>query len=159
MADRMAVMDGGVLQQYDRPERVFESPVNLFVAGFVGSPAMNFLKARVAGDATGAALEGADGWRVALSPRNAWRALAASSPEVVMGARHSTLRLSPEAAAGAVPGQVYTVEPTGDVTRARPARGGDRRRERSAARPARAEPADLARVRSGEDAPLRCRDR
>ena len=116
MADRMAVMDGGVLQQYDRPERVFENPVNLFVAGFVGSPAMNFLKARVAGDATGAALEGADGWRVALSRRNARRALAASSPEVVIGARHSTLRLSPEAAAGAIPGQVYTVEPTGDVT-------------------------------------------
>src|SRR6202008_4927259 len=34
MADRMAVMDGGVLQQYDRPERVFDDPVNLFVAGF-----------------------------------------------------------------------------------------------------------------------------
>jgi multiple sugar transport system ATP-binding protein len=77
---------------------------------------MNLLRARVAGDATGAALEGADGWRIALSPRNARRALAASSPEVVMGARHSTLRLSPEAAADAIPGQVYTVEPTGDVT-------------------------------------------
>jgi multiple sugar transport system ATP-binding protein len=116
MADRMAVMDGGVLQQYDRPERVFEQPVNLFVAGFVGSPAMNFLQARVTGDPTGAALLGTDGWRVALSPRNARRALAASSPEVVMGARHSTLRLLPEAAANAIPGQVYTVEPTGDVT-------------------------------------------
>jgi multiple sugar transport system ATP-binding protein len=116
MADRIAVMDGGVLQQYDRPERVFENPVNLFVAGFVGSPAMNFLKTRVASGGTGAVLEGADGWRVALSPRNARRALAASSPEVLMGARHSTLRLSPEAAAAAIPGQVYTVEPTGDVT-------------------------------------------
>ena len=116
MADRMAVMDSGVLQQYDRPERVFDHPVNLFVAGFVGSPAMNLLRARVAGDATGAALLGADGWRVALSPCNASRALAASSPEVVMGARHSTLRLSPEAATDAIPGQVYTVEPTGDVT-------------------------------------------
>ena len=116
MADRMAVMDGGVLQQYDRPERVFENPVNLFVAGFVGSPAMNFLKTRVASNGTGVVLEGADGWRIALSPRNARRALAASSPEVWMGARHSTLRLSPGAAAAAIPGQVYTVEPTGDVT-------------------------------------------
>jgi multiple sugar transport system ATP-binding protein len=35
---------------------------------------------------------------------------------VLMGARHSTLRLSSEAAAAAIPGQVYTVEPTGDVT-------------------------------------------
>jgi multiple sugar transport system ATP-binding protein len=116
MADRMAVMDAGVLQQYDRPERVFESPVNLFVAGFVGSPAMNFLTARFTGDGSGATLEGADGWRVALSPRNARRALGASSPEVVMGARHSSIRLAPEAAGDAVPGQVYTVEPTGDVT-------------------------------------------
>jgi multiple sugar transport system ATP-binding protein len=105
MADRMAVMDGGVLQQYDRPERVFENPVNLFVAGFVGSPAMNFLKTRVASNGTGAVLEGADGWRIALSPRNARRALAASSSEVWMGARHSTLRLAPEAAAAAIPGQ------------------------------------------------------
>jgi len=116
MADRMAVMDGGVLQQYDRPERVFDDPVNLFVAGFVGSPAMNFLRGRVATGARGATLEGADGWRVELLPRNARRALAASSPEVVMGARHSTLRLLPGAATDAVPGQVYTVEPTGDVT-------------------------------------------
>ena len=95
---------------------MFENPVNLFVAGFVGSPAMNFLRARVAGSATGAALEGAGGWRVALSPRNARRALAASSPEVVMGARHSAIRLAPESATDAAPGHVYTVEPTGDVT-------------------------------------------
>ncbi len=43
MADRMAVMQGGVLQQYDSPARVYEAPVNTFVAGFIGSPAMNFL--------------------------------------------------------------------------------------------------------------------
>jgi multiple sugar transport system ATP-binding protein len=116
MADRMAVMDGGVLQQYDRPERVFESPVNLFVAGFVGSPAMNLLRARVTGDGTRARLEGPDGSQISLSPLNARRAIAASSPEVVLGARHSTLRLLMESAEDAIPGRVYTVEPTGDVT-------------------------------------------
>jgi multiple sugar transport system ATP-binding protein len=116
MADRMAVMDGGVLQQYDRPERVFDEPVNLFVAGFVGSPAMNLLRARVVGGVTGTTLEGAAGWRLDLAPRNGLRALAASSAEVVMGARHSTVRLVPEAGPDAIPGQVYTVEPTGDVT-------------------------------------------
>src|SRR4029453_17443402 len=92
MADRMAVMDRGVLQQYDRPERVFEHPVNVFVAGFVGSPAMKLLRARVVGESGGAALDGG-GWRCALSPENARRALAASAPEVVVGARHSTIRL------------------------------------------------------------------
>ena len=69
MADRMAVMDGGVLQQYDRPERVFENPVNLFVAGFVGQPGHELPEDASASDGTGAVLEGADGWRIALSPQ------------------------------------------------------------------------------------------
>jgi multiple sugar transport system ATP-binding protein len=113
MADKMAVMSGGVLQQYDAPERVFAQPVNTFVAGFVGSPAMNLLPARLADG--GAALEG-EGWRCALSPRNQRKALAAGGPEVVLGARHSTLALRREPGDGAVGGRVYTVEPTGDIT-------------------------------------------
>jgi multiple sugar transport system ATP-binding protein len=112
MADRMAVMQGGVMQQYDTPERVFESPVNLFVAGFVGSPAMNLVPANLAGDT----LEGPDGWRVALSPANARKAAGAASRAVILGARHSTIALSTEAVAGAVEGRIYTVEPTGDIT-------------------------------------------
>src|SRR5215217_105155 len=47
MADKMAVMSGGLLQQYDAPHIVFNHPVNTFVAGFVGSPAMNLLPASV----------------------------------------------------------------------------------------------------------------
>src|SRR5579863_6132688 len=43
MADKMAVMSGGVLQQYDSPAVVFENPANVFVAGFVGSPAMSLV--------------------------------------------------------------------------------------------------------------------
>jgi multiple sugar transport system ATP-binding protein len=48
MGDRVAVMRKGVLQQVDRPEKLYEHPVNLFVAGFIGSPAMNLLEATVA---------------------------------------------------------------------------------------------------------------
>ena len=114
MADKMAVMSGGVLQQYDTPEQVFEHPVNTFVAGFVGSPAMNLVRARVAGD--GAAIESPDGWRYALSDANARKARAATDGEIVLGARHSTIRLHREATPGAVAGRVYTVEPTGDIT-------------------------------------------
>jgi multiple sugar transport system ATP-binding protein len=114
MADKMAVMSGGVLQQYDTPEQVFEHPVNTFVAGFVGSPAMNLVRARVAGN--GAAIESPDGWRCALSDANARKARAATDGEIVLGARHSTIRLHREAVPGAVPGRVYTVEPTGDIT-------------------------------------------
>jgi multiple sugar transport system ATP-binding protein len=47
MGDRIAVMRGGTLQQVDTPERVYRSPANSFVAGFIGSPAMNMATARV----------------------------------------------------------------------------------------------------------------
>jgi multiple sugar transport system ATP-binding protein len=116
MADKMAVMNGGVLQQYDRPDRVFANPVNTFVAGFVGSPAMNLVPVNVATGATGAVLQSADGWSCALSPANARKAAASSTPEVVLGARHSTIALHRTDAPGAIPGRVYTVEPTGDIT-------------------------------------------
>ena len=42
MADRIVVLQSGVVQQYDTPETVYERPANQFVAGFIGSPAMNF---------------------------------------------------------------------------------------------------------------------
>jgi multiple sugar transport system ATP-binding protein len=47
MGDRIAVMQGGALQQVDTPERVYQSPANQFVAGFIGSPAMNMVSARI----------------------------------------------------------------------------------------------------------------
>lgn len=43
LADRLAVMDGGVVQQFGTPDEVFDDPANLFVAGFVGEPAINVL--------------------------------------------------------------------------------------------------------------------
>ncbi len=113
MADKMAVMNGGVLQQYDAPERVFARPVNTLVAGFVGSPAMNLVRARVVEG--GAAVEG-EGWRFGLSAENARKAGRAGSGEVVVGVRHGAVRVHGAAAEGAVPGRVYTVEPTGDLT-------------------------------------------
>jgi len=116
MADKMAVMQGGVLQQYDAPDRVFASPANTFVAGFVGSPAMNLMPARVVTDGTGAALQGDDGWSCGLSPANARKALTSNSGEVIVGARHSTITLHTQQAAGTIPSRVYTVEPTGDIT-------------------------------------------
>src|SRR5512146_2215842 len=44
MADRIAVMNKGLLQQIDTPQNLYDYPANLFVAGFIGSPAMNFFK-------------------------------------------------------------------------------------------------------------------
>ena len=50
LGDRVAVMRGGVLQQVGNPAELYSRPKNLFVAGFIGSPAMNFLPARLDGD-------------------------------------------------------------------------------------------------------------
>jgi multiple sugar transport system ATP-binding protein len=50
LGDRVAVLRKGVLQQVASPRELYEEPVNLFVAGFIGSPPMNFLPARVEGD-------------------------------------------------------------------------------------------------------------
>jgi multiple sugar transport system ATP-binding protein len=47
MGDRVAVLRRGVLQQFEPPQRLYEQPANLFVASFIGSPAMNMLEARV----------------------------------------------------------------------------------------------------------------
>src|SRR5205814_9790640 len=47
MGDRVAVMRKGLLQQVAPPQELYDNPVNMFVAGFIGSPAMNMLAARV----------------------------------------------------------------------------------------------------------------
>jgi multiple sugar transport system ATP-binding protein len=116
MADKMAVMHGGVLQQYDTPARVFADPVNTFVAGFVGSPAMSLIPVELASAGGRTVLRGKGGWEIVLSERNARKAQAASGRTAVLGARHSTLGLARSATPGAVPGRVHTVEPTGDIT-------------------------------------------
>ncbi len=50
MADRIVVMDKGVIQQYDTPQKLYNEPANMFVAGFIGSPQMNFIEATVIKD-------------------------------------------------------------------------------------------------------------
>jgi multiple sugar transport system ATP-binding protein len=50
LGDRVAVMRAGIVQQVDTPKTLYEDPKNLFVAGFIGSPAMNFIPARLEAD-------------------------------------------------------------------------------------------------------------
>jgi multiple sugar transport system ATP-binding protein len=115
MADRIAVMNLGVLQQYGTPDEIFHRPVNTFVAGFVGSPAMNLLRGSYAAAGGAGVVRGADGWELPLSAANARRA-AASRGEVVAGIRHGQVALHREARPGTMPARIYTVEPTGDLT-------------------------------------------
>jgi len=121
MSDRIVVMSGGVLQQAGTPDDLYSRPVNLFVAGFIGSPSMNFLSGRVeqrgntallVGDG-GAETEG--GWQYELSPEQGARALT-STGEVVLGVRHNSVLLYQAEQPNTIKARVYTVEPTGDVT-------------------------------------------
>ena len=50
LGDRVAVMRAGIIQQVDTPANLYERPQNLFVAGFIGSPSMNFLPGRLEGE-------------------------------------------------------------------------------------------------------------
>ena len=52
LAQRIAIMKDGILQQLDTPKKVYEDPANLFVAGFIGSPSMNFIPCRVVNHAS-----------------------------------------------------------------------------------------------------------
>jgi multiple sugar transport system ATP-binding protein len=116
MADKMAVMNGGYLQQYDTPAQVFANPVNLFVASFVGSPAMSLIPLEASTLDGRTVLNSAEGWTLALTESNGRKAQNATSRKVVLGARHSTIRLNKSKVDSSVPAKVYTVEPTGDVT-------------------------------------------
>src|SRR3954447_2990296 len=53
MGDRVAVLKDGLLQQFDHPQRLYEQPRNMFVASFIGSPAMNMLEAKLERDGDG----------------------------------------------------------------------------------------------------------
>ncbi len=116
MADKMAVMNGGDLQQYDAPAQVFANPVNLFVASFIGSPAMSLIPLEATTPDGRTVLTSAEGWTLTLSDQNARKVQSATSRKVVLGARHSTIRLHKSQVDLSVPAKVYTVEPTGDVT-------------------------------------------
>ena len=88
LATRIAVMRGGRIEQYATPDDLYEAPATLFVAGFVGSPAMNFLRGRtVAGDLPSAAVgDGGlplDGYASAHHPRRDRRCSLGIRPEHV----------------------------------------------------------------------------
>jgi multiple sugar transport system ATP-binding protein len=88
MGDRIAVLNGGVIQQLGSPQELYDHPSNMFVAGFIGSPAMNFIpNARIVGEgsATWVVLEGVG--RVVVPPLFAERARAAVDRNLTFGIR------------------------------------------------------------------------
>ena len=102
MGDRVAVMREGVLQQCDSPRTLYDSPVNAFVAGFIGSPAMNLIEATF--DPAGVRL----GSTVIAAPREL--TAQAGSGAVTVGLRPESLELVSE---GGIPAIVSIVEELG----------------------------------------------
>jgi multiple sugar transport system ATP-binding protein len=106
MGERIAVMNEGLLQQVGSPQELYEHPVNRFVAGFIGSPAMNFVEVAVrAAEATQLG-EGPIGFPV---PARYRAALGSAGGRVVAGFRPEHLEL------GDIAGPVATIEGTADV--------------------------------------------
>ena len=118
LASRIAVMHLGALQQFDEPQTVYDRPANLFVAGFMGSPPMNFIPARLEdrNDSSFVTFAGNDAPISLRLPRP----VAASNGNVVLGirpehlSRHSGTEVAPDV--DVLTAKVEVVEPTGAET-------------------------------------------
>jgi multiple sugar transport system ATP-binding protein len=104
MADRIVVMHDGVIEQIGTPLELYDRPANLFVAGFIGSPAMNMIQGKM----ESGAFIAADGTRVDLPNAPA----AAAGRNVTLGIRPEHLHLD----SAGLPMEILTVEPTGSET-------------------------------------------
>ncbi|MCM1984922.1 ABC transporter ATP-binding protein [Lyngbya confervoides] len=116
MGTRIAVMNQGVLQQVDRPERVYEAPQNVFVAGFLGSPSMNFLNATLQEENAALVIKTA-GLTLPIPESLQGRYRAAPNPAVIFGIRPESIYhpayLPPGIEPFAVGATVGVVEPMG----------------------------------------------
>jgi len=116
LADRIAVLNGGVLQQVGIPEEIYDRPVNRFVASFIGNPRMNFLPCVLHHDVP--ALGGRDAaWQLPITEqlRDTIRANI-QGEAVLLGIRPEDMMLTAEPVPGALEAEVYVVEPLGDRT-------------------------------------------
>ena len=111
LATRIAVMRGGRIEQYATPDMLYEQPQTLFVAGFVGSPAMNFLPARLLGQCV---LIDDEAVSVAAYP---FAAAPAAEQNVVVGIRPEHVGLAEDGAPGEqITAEALFVEPMGADT-------------------------------------------
>lgn len=104
MADRVVVMRAGLIEQQGAPLDLYDRPTNVFVAGFLGSPSMNFLSGRV----QNGAIETPDGTRLPLPPTSG----ALEGRNVRLGVRPEDIEIG----AQGVVAKVEVVEPTGPDT-------------------------------------------
>jgi multiple sugar transport system ATP-binding protein len=131
MADKIVVMNGGNIEQIGAPLELYDRPANVFVAGFIGSPAMNFIKGDLVDGEQGTVFSSASGFTVPFGRR-----LAVECPRpVILGNRPGHFA----ATENGTPTEVVVVETTGSATQVNVRRGKDELvcefRERVPARP------------------------
>jgi multiple sugar transport system ATP-binding protein len=130
MADTIVVMRDGIVEQVGSPLELYDKPQNIFVAGFIGSPAMNFVKGKLKVNG-GAAFESEGGFILPLAnaPANA------DGKSFVCGVRPEHLMIDQ----AGIPAEVVVIEPTGSETQVVARHGGQEItclfRERISARP------------------------
>ena len=112
MADKIVVMNAGKVEQIGSPLELYDTPANLFVAGFIGSPAMNFLQGTQMTASAGSVVRIAPGCELSLGS-----ASHADGREVIVGVRpeHFAIGTSTDDSAG-VEAEVIVTEPTGADT-------------------------------------------
>lgn len=121
MADRIAVMDKGVLQQVATPAQIYARPANLFVASFIGEPPMNLLPAQLLScDVNGVVLGLGEGAHLVL-PQNPYANLlrSATNTQLVVGIRPEHIRPAAQGTAtsaigGGMHARIMTIETRGD---------------------------------------------
>ena len=111
MADKIVVLQDGVVEQVGSPLDLYDRPANRFVAGFIGSPSMNFIEGRI--HSNGApALQAQDGTQILLDQAPS----ASDGQPVVYGVRPEHLEIADEGDPKGIPCEVLVVEPTGSDT-------------------------------------------
>lgn len=106
MSDLIAVMHAGVVQQFGTPAEVYGRPANLFVAGFIGSPPMNFLHGTLVATGNGLAFSSPD----LTLPLPPLQDSVGAGQNVVLGVRPQDVELASEGEPSAARGRVWVVE-------------------------------------------------
>ncbi len=112
MGDRIAVMKGGIIQQFDKPSVVYDMPANEFVGGFIGNPPMNFMQGRVQRENGQVKVRIGD---FTLTPTEAMQPILQKydGKPIVLGIRAENMETTSQPAPDALPVEVLVVEPLG----------------------------------------------
>ena len=118
LADRVVVMNGGIIEQVGPPQELYHHPATRFVAGFIGSPAMNFLPGRLVGDNNALAVQLEDGQRLPVAAARIERYAPFRDKDMLLGLRpeHMTDTRDPAKSIEPLNIKVDVVEPMGMET-------------------------------------------